>query len=87
MHVFNKFNQWLTEPELNTASSDIFNMHKSVYHDTKSALKNIVKSSKMEIKEVAVNDFVFKKILIGDEGDGVTPLHVKLQCTRVYLVK
>lgn len=86
LHVFNKFNQWLTEPELNTASSDIFNMHKSVYHDTKSALKNIVKSSKMEIKEVAVNDFVFKKILIGDEGDGVTPLHVKLKGTRVYRV-
>jgi hypothetical protein len=50
--------------------------------NVKQNLRDIVRTNKMKIDEVNTLEFVFKKILIGDSGDNVSPLDVKIKETK-----
>ena len=54
-------------------SVDIFNQPLDLTSNTKLSLQNVVRG--IEIRETNVKEFVFKKILMGDAGDNVSPLH------------
>lgn len=54
---------------------DIFNMPINIESDQKDGLKNIINSK--EYQEINPFEFQFKKILIGDKGDNVSPLYEK----------
>lgn len=91
LFVFPGFETWINEKEDEVGSTnDIFNLPKTMGKDLKSDLKSIIKSNKMKANEINVNDFIFKKILIGDSGDNVPPIHVKVKKTtagpRVFRV-
>lgn len=79
LHVFPGFNNWLSIEE-NT--NDIFNMPVDIMTNTKHHLRQIIKANKMKIDEVNTNEFIFKKILTGDSGDNVSPLHVVIKETK-----
>jgi 5'-3' exonuclease len=81
IHVFPKFDEWLNQEELNT-TNDIFNLPKDLLTNTKQQLRDIVKGNKMRSHEVNVNEFIFKKILLGDAGDNVPPLHSFVKETK-----
>lgn len=81
LHVFPKFESWLNQEELNT-TQDIFNLPTDILSNTKQQLRDIVKGNKMKSHEVNVNEFIFKKILVGDSGDNVPPLHTVIKETK-----
>ena len=79
------FSNWLSETS--TESIDIFNQPLDLTSNTKMALQSVLKG--IEIRETNTLDFVFKKILTGDTGDNVSPLHQFVKTgkngkTRVY---
>jgi len=80
MHVFPGFDSWLAIEEQST-TNDIFNLPLNLMSNIKQNLRDILKFNKMNTCEVNVNEFIFKKILIGDSGDNVPPLHVKVKET------
>ena len=81
IHVFPKFEQWLKEDDSAT-TNDIFNVPKDLLSNTKQNLRDIIKTGKMKSREVNVNEFLFKKILVGDSGDNVPPLHTVVKETK-----
>lgn len=81
LHVFPKFQSWLNTEPINT-TNDIFNLPKDLLSNTKEHLREIIKANKTKIDEVNVMEFIFKKILIGDSGDNVPPLHTKVKETK-----
>jgi 5'-3' exonuclease len=87
LHVFPGFDEWLNTDEV---VSDIFNMPVDLMTNTKHHLKEIIKNNKMNLDEVNINDFIFKKIILGDKGDNVSPLDVKYKQgkngTRCFVV-
>ena len=85
IHVFPKFDNWLNAEELNT-TNDIFNLPKDLLSNTKQNLRDLIKGNKMKHKEVNVNEFLFKKILVGDAGDNVPPLYVRQKETKKGLI-
>ena len=78
LHVFPGFKTWLDHEELQT-TNDIFNLPLDLVSNTRTHLKDIIKMNKMSLDEVNTNEFIFRKILIGDAGDNVSPLEVKLK--------
>lgn len=75
------FNKWLTT----TSGDDIvdmFNMSTKDFLDIKSNLNAIIKKEKIKIEELNPTEFIFNKILKGDDGDNVTPLYVKVKETK-----
>jgi gamma-glutamyl phosphate reductase len=58
--------------------------------NSKQHLRDIIKANKMAMDEVNINEFIFRKILIGDSGDNVSPIDVKIKETtkgpRVFRV-
>lgn len=84
LHVFPGFKPWLDIEE--NATLDIFNMPMDLVTNTKSHLKDIIKSNKMKLDEVNTNEFIFRKILVGDSGDNVSPLEVKIKNGKTYRV-
>lgn len=80
LHTYLGFENWLNSEESN--SSDIFNLPMDLTTNIKLNLKEIIKSNKMKIDEVDTNQFIFKKILIGDSGDNVSPLYTKVKETK-----
>jgi len=81
------FNKWLSE--ITKESIDIFDQPLDLTSNTKVALQNVLRG--IEIKETDTLEFVFKKILTGDNGDNVSSLHqfVKTNSdnkTRVYRI-
>jgi 5'-3' exonuclease len=83
LHVFPQFSNWLDVEE---SVNDIFNLPVDLVSNTKSQLRQIIKQSKMKLDEVNTNEFIFKKILVGDSGDNVSPLDVKFKGTRRFVV-
>jgi 5'-3' exonuclease len=81
LHVFPGFKDWLDQEEHQT-TNDIFNLPLDLISNTKNHLKDIIKMNKMKLDEVNTNDFIFRKILIGDAGDNVSPLHVVIKETK-----
>jgi 5'-3' exonuclease len=81
IHVFPKFQSWL-DLEEHATTNDIFNLPVDLLSNTKQNLRDIIKANKMKSHEVNVMEFIFKKILIGDNGDNVPPLHVKVKETK-----
>lgn len=79
LHVFPGFKQWVDIEEMPT---DIFNLPKDIISNAKSHLKDIIKLNKMKLDEVNVNEFVFRKILVGDSGDNVPPLHTTIKTDK-----
>ena len=71
VYTFEGFTDWLSETNMD--SIDIFNQPLDLTSNTKLALQNVVKG--IQIRETDVNEFIFKKILMGDAGDNVSPLH------------
>lgn len=82
IHVFQGFEKWLNEDTQSAAPTDIFNLPVDLMSNVKQNLRDIVKANKMKIDEVNTLEFVFKKILIGDAGDNVSPLDVKVKETK-----
>ena len=87
MYSFENFENWLNENTEQTI--DIFNQPIDLVSNTKRSLQSVLKGVK--IKEMDTLEFVFKKILIGDNGDNVSPLHQYKKTsndgkTRVYSV-
>ena len=76
LHVFPHFSKWIDAEE---APIDIFNMPTDLVSNTKTHLKSIIKSNKMKQDEINVNEFIFRKILVGDSGDNVSPLYEKVK--------
>jgi 5'-3' exonuclease len=74
MHSFPGFESWLNQENLST-TNDIFNMPIDILTNTKKSLRDIIKSNRMPINEVNTNEFIFKKVLVGDAGDNVPPLY------------
>lgn len=70
--VFPRFWEWI---EKGASIEDIFSSHQFLEDDFKRYLKNAIKDSKIETKEIPAMEYVFKKILIGDAGDNVPPLY------------
>jgi 5'-3' exonuclease len=89
LHVFQGFETWLNQEDYAT-TNDIFNMPIDLMSNSKQHLRDIIKANKMAIDEVNINEFIFRKILIGDAGDNVSPLDVKVKESkngpRVYRV-
>lgn len=81
LHVFPGFKTWLDQED-NTTTNDIFNLPLDLLSNTKIHLRDIIKANKMKIDEVNTTEFVFKKILLGDAGDNVSPLDVKIKETK-----
>ena len=81
IHVFPKFDTWLNAEEFNT-TNDIFNLPKDLLSNTKQNLRDLVKGNKMKSREVNVNEFLFKKILVGDAGDNVPALYSIVKQTK-----
>jgi len=71
IYSFEGFTEWLSETNMD--SIDIFNQPLDLTSNTKLALQNVVKG--IDIKETNVNEFIFRKILMGDAGDNVSPLY------------
>ena len=71
IYSFEGFTEWLSETNMD--SIDIFNQPLDLTSNTKLALQNVVKG--IAIKETNVNEFIFRKILMGDAGDNVSPLY------------
>lgn len=82
LHVFSGFREWIAEDEYHT-TNDIFNLPVDLVSNTKSNLREIIKFNKMSLDEVNTNEFIFRKILIGDAGDNVSPLEVKIKHSKV----
>ena len=89
LHVFPGFQTWLDQEDYAT-TNDIFNLPVDLMSNTKHHLRDIIKANKMSMDEVNTNEFIFRKILIGDAGDNVSPLDIKIKETkqgqRVYRV-
>lgn len=81
IHVFPKFQSWL-DIEEHATTNDIFNLPVDLLSNTKQNLRDIIKSNRMKSHEVNVNEFIFRKILVGDAGDNVPPLHTKTKETK-----
>ena len=81
IHVFPKFQQWLAIDEHQT-TNDIFNLPIDLMSNTKQNLRDIIKGNKMKSHEVNVMEFLFRKILVGDSGDNVPPLHTVVKETK-----
>lgn len=88
---YNKFDKKLHSPIgfskwLNITSSDdvvdMFNMSTKNFSDVKEDLNKIIAKEKIKIEEINPIEFVFAKILKGDDGDNVTPLYVKIKETK-----
>ncbi len=75
------FNRWLTTASGNDVV-DMFNMSTKDFSDIKLDLNNILAKEKIKVEELNPIEFVFAKILKGDEGDNVTPLYVKIKETK-----
>jgi 5'-3' exonuclease len=82
IHVFRGFEKWLNEDSQSAAPTDIFNLPVDLMSNVKQNLKDIIRSSKMKIDEVNTIEFIFRKILVGDSGDNVSPLEVKIKETK-----
>lgn len=81
IHAFIGFEGWLNiEEKSNT--TDIFNLGSSIFGNTKSNLKDLIKRENIKISEINTNEFVFKKILKGDSGDNVSALYTKIKDTK-----
>lgn len=78
LHVFQGFSEWLDQEDYST-TQDIFNMPLDLMTNSKQHLRDIIKANKMAIDEVNINEFIFRKILVGDAGDNVSPLDVKVK--------
>jgi len=79
------FTKWLSQTTQETI--DIFDQPLDLTSNTKIGLRNVLRG--IEVAEVNTLEFVFKKILTGDSGDNVSPLHqfvkkLKTGKTRVY---
>jgi 5'-3' exonuclease len=89
LHVFPGFDTWLNQEDYAT-TQDIFDMPIDLMSNSKQHLRDIVKSNRMETHEVNINEFIFRKILVGDAGDNVSPLDTKIKESkngpRVYRV-
>lgn len=81
IHVFPKFQSWIDADDHKT-THDIFNLPLDLMSNVKQSLRDIIKSNKMKSHEVNVNEFLFRKILIGDSGDNVPPLHTVVKETK-----
>jgi 5'-3' exonuclease len=81
IHVFPKFQNWI-EVDDHKTTHDIFNLPLDLMSNVKQSLRDIIKSNKMKFHEVNVNEFLFRKILIGDSGDNVPPLHTVVKETK-----
>jgi 5'-3' exonuclease len=81
IHVFPKFQNWI-EVDDHKTTHDIFNLPLDLMSNVKQSLRDIIKSNKMKHHEVNVNEFLFRKILIGDSGDNVPPLHTVVKQTK-----
>jgi 5'-3' exonuclease len=81
IHVFPKFQSWL-DVEEHATTNDIFNLPVDLLSNTKQNLRDIIKSNKMKSHEVNVMEFIFRKILVGDAGDNVPPLHTRTKETK-----
>ncbi len=81
IHVFPKFDHWLSVDDVKT-TNDIFDLPVDLLSNTKQNLRDIIKSNRMKSKEINVMEFIFKKILVGDAGDNVPPLHTKIKETK-----
>ena len=81
LHVFPGFKNWLDQEDFNT-TNDIFNLPIDLVSNSKQHLKDIIKMNKMKLDEVNTNEFLFRKVLIGDMGDNVSPLHVVIKETK-----
>ena len=81
MHVFPKFQSWLDQDE-HATTNDIFNLPIDLMSNTKQNLRDIIKTGKMKSHEVNVMEFIFRKILVGDSGDNVPPLHTVVKETK-----
>ena len=79
LHVFPGFQNWLDIEEI---TNDIFNLPVDLVSNSKTHLRQIIKANKMKIDEVNTNEFIFRKILLGDSGDNVSPLHVVIKETK-----
>lgn len=82
IHVFRGFEKWLNEDTAQSAPTDIFNLPVDLMSNVKLNLRDIVRTNKMKIDEVNTLEFVFKKVLIGDAGDNVSPLDTKVKETK-----
>ena len=78
LHVFPGFKAWLDQEDMQT-TNDIFNLPIDLVSNTKIHLRDIIRANKMKLDEVNTNEFIFKKILIGDSGDNVSPLDLKVK--------
>lgn len=81
LHAPIGFNKWLTTTSGDDVV-DMFNMSTKDFSDIKSDLKAIIAKEKIKIEELNPTEFVFAKILKGDEGDNVTPFYVKIKETK-----
>lgn len=76
------FEEWLnceTEtPKTNDSEIDIFNVSKITIdkeQQHKKLWKDFIKSKKFNLVEIDTNYFIFKKVLVGDDGDNVPPAY------------
>lgn len=81
IHVFPRFQNWL-DIEEHATTNDIFNLPVDLMTNTKQNLRDLIKSNKMKSHEVNVMEFLFRKVLIGDSGDNVPPLHTVVKETK-----
>lgn len=81
LHVFPGFSNWL-KIEDSGDIADIFNLGAQSLDTVKSDLTSLIQKEKIKINEIHTNDFLFKKILKGDDGDNVSPLYVKIKETK-----
>lgn len=81
LHAPMGFNRWLTTTSADEVV-DMFNMSTKDMSDIKLDLKAIIAKEKIKVEELNPTEFVFAKILKGDDGDNVTPLYVKIKETK-----
>jgi len=79
LHTFRGFKKWL-----DTSDSDFVDIFAlaTTSSTVKDDFKKIIKTSKMGIDEINVNEYIFKKILTGDAGDNVSPLYTKIKTSK-----
>lgn len=67
------FEDWLNTAVNDKKKVDIFNFTKVTNESDKILLHDIVKQKSSIIIEINSDDFIFKKVLVGDSGDNVKP--------------
>lgn len=85
--VDKNFNEWLNSTEDDTVTS-IFDTKKMVYGSSlaRNTYKELIRQNNLSLIVVDPDDFIFKKVLMGDKGDNIASVHFYEKNGRTFSI-